>query len=532
MASSDSYSEEGGEIDARKDDAGRQSTIAELEESRRQLQTLMSNLPGMAYRCLNDRDWTMLFVSHGCQALCGYSAEQLVSGEVRWASLLHPNEEELLWEEVQKAVAERRRFAVEYRIRHADGSWRWVWEQGCGVFEGDELQTIEGFITDITAQKHAEARLKEADAAKDRFLAMLGHELRNPLTAISSATELLEHVEVDDALVERVRTILGRQSSHMKKLVDGLLDVSRISRGKIELDCEPVEVHSLLRGLLQDRSKQLVDRDIELTVDASQDGLWVEGDPVRLSQILDNLLSNALKFSDRSDVISIQATGDDGHAVIDVCDTGHGIEPELLSHIFEPFQQGRQDIARSTGGMGLGLAMARGLVELHGGELEAHSEGPGRGASFKVRLPRIEAPAPAVQPGRAASARRARRILIVEDEPDIAEVFTMLLERLGHQPQVAHTVDEGLAKAEQQPPDLVLCDLGLPGQSGYEFAEAIRAHDELAQTPMAALTGYGGDGVRQRALGAGFDEHVVKPVTMDQLAELCERLCESSAARA
>lgn len=495
-----------------------------LRESRRRLSTLMSNLPGMAYRCLNDRNWTMLFVSQGCESVCGYKAEQLVSGEVVWSQLVVQDDRGWLWESVQEALDDDRPFEVEYCIRHADGSQRWVWEQGRGVREDDQLLGLEGFITDITARKQAEQELQEADRRKDRFLAMLGHELRNPLTSVISSAEFLEDYQPSNPALARVQRVLARQSRQMKRLIDGLLDVSRITREKIKLEKEKVDLLDVLRGLLEDRAPRLSNRNVAIHEGDGRKGIWVDADPVRLNQIFDNLLMNAIEHTDESASISVIVRKDGDMVEVVVRDTGVGIEPRMLSVIFEPFQQGSKGMARENGGLGLGLALAKGLVELHGGTIEARSEGLGRGAEFVVRLPMTQAPK-RVAPPREEETDGRRDILLVEDDPDVAEVLTLIISRVGHDVRVATTVVEGLEMAARQRPDLVFCDLGLPGVSGYEFAERVRADTQLSDLPLVALTGYSGSAVRKRALDAGFDEHVTKPVSMREIAAVCKRMC-------
>ncbi|WP_168210805.1 hybrid sensor histidine kinase/response regulator [Persicimonas caeni] len=495
-----------------------------LRENRRRLSTLMSNLPGMAYRCLNDHDWTMLFVSEGCERLCGYDAEQLVSGEVVWGDLVCVSDQDWLWESVQEALDAGEPFEVEYRIRHADGTHHWMWEQGRGVYDDGKLVAIEGFITDVTARKQAEEELREADRRKDQFLAMLGHELRNPLTAIISSAEFLEGYEASDSALERVQRVLSRQSRQMKRLIDGLLDVSRITRQKITLDKSKVDLLAVLQGLLEDRTGQLARRHIEISVGAGKEHMWMDADPVRLGQIFDNLLMNAIEHTKPGDTISLRARHLDGTAEIVVADSGEGIEATLLDVIFEPFQQGPKEQVQAGGGLGLGLALTKGLVELHGGHIEARSEGKGKGAQFVVHLPLTEAPE-RVAPTKPKEAGVRRDILLIEDDPDVAEVLTLIIDRVGHDVRVASSASEGLEMAAEQRPDLVLCDLGLPGISGYELAVRLRADEGLSDLPLVALTGYGGESVRERALESGFDEHVTKPVSMTELAEVCDRMC-------
>ncbi len=495
----------------------------ELRENRRRLETLIENLPGMAYRCLNARDWPFEFVS-GSEFVCGYDSEAIASGEVEWAELIHPDDRDWLWDAVQDALAVREHFEVEYRLQSVDGDYRWVWEQGSGVFEGGDVVALEGFITDITVRKRAEEELYEADQRKNKFLAMLGHELRNPLMAINSAAELIDHLDLEHPLVSRAQRIIARQSRQMARLIDGLLDVSRITRGKLELDCRSVNLVEVVQNLLEDRQEQLSSRRIEITVDPGVEQLLVNADPVRISQVFDNLLVNAIKFTDESDSIRIGVSRQGDEAVVSVQDTGAGIDDALLPHIFEPFQQAPQDIARSRGGLGLGLALARELVELHGGTIEARSEGLGQGSQFTVRLPLLESAqsSPELDP---PTRTRPCKILLIEDNPDIVEVLSLQLERAGCDVHSAFHAAEGLELLDEIDPDIVLCDLGLPEISGYAFAASVRDERGLEALPLVALTGYGDPETHRRTLKSGFDAHVVKPVDIDRLLTLFDRLC-------
>jgi PAS domain S-box-containing protein len=495
----------------------------EHRESRRRLYTLMSNLPGMAYRCRIDLKWPMLFVSEGAEQLCGYPAGALLSEDVHWGELICEVDREQLWEEVQEALGERRAFKVEYRIRHASGEIRWMWEQGCGVFEDGVAIALEGFISDVTARKRAEAELREADRQKDQFLAVLGHELRNPITAIRSVSELLQRTENKKPELERVQGVLDRQSMQIKRLIDGLMDVSRITRGKIHLETTTVDLSQVVDDLIEDRATQLSNRHLEVSLGDGDTAVWVEADPVRISQAIENLLMNAVKFTEASDTILLEVSSFGGEAQVSVRDTGKGIDQDMLSDIFEPFRQASQDQERSGEGLGLGLALVKGLVELHGGRVQAHSGGLGKGAEFVVHLPLADSPTSASNEPDIPALQR-RRVLLVEDDPDIAEVLTLLLDRVGHDAHITSSVSEGLAAIAERRPDMVICDIGLPGERGYELAKTVRRDDALSDLPLVALTGFGGSAVRRQALKAGFDEFLAKPVTMDRLADVCAGL--------
>jgi two-component system CheB/CheR fusion protein len=384
-----------------------------------------------------------------------------------------------------------------------------------------EIRAVSCVVQDITERKQAEQALRDASEQKDHFLAMLGHELRNPLAAIRGAAELLKLTHGGDARLQRTQSILDRQTAHMAKLLDGLLDVSRIIRGKITLETEIVDVTAIVRDLMQDHAEQVERRGLAFQLELPARPLWILGDRVRLAQVFGNLLANALQFTVAPGTLTISGEADDGMAVITVRDTGIGIGPDLLPHIFEPFRQGAQAIDRSTGGLGLGLALVKGLVELHGGEIHAWSDGPGHGAVFTLRFPLVqEAPAAERKPER----RGPRRLLVVEDNIDMAELLRDMLMRSGHDVVLAYNGAQALAMAIELEPDFVLCDIGLPGgMSGYDLARAIRKQERLQGVFLVALTGYGRPEDRADAEAVGFDAHLTKPVSMTAIENLLAR---------
>jgi two-component system CheB/CheR fusion protein len=349
------------------------------------------------------------------------------------------------------------------------------------------------------------------------FLAMLGHELRNPLAAIRNATELLAIDGLEPSELERIHAILDRQTHQMAKLIDGLLDVSRIVRGKLSLEKSTLDLVPLLRELLQERGLPGDQRTPLIALDLANAPLWVDGDAVRLRQIFESLLSNAIKFTPRRGEIAVRARIADDAVVVSVADNGVGIEPSLLPEVFEPFRQARQNVDRSLGGLGLGLTLVRGLVALHGGSTTAESGGRGLGSTFTVRLPLAD------EPTRPRSVRpravTGLRVLVIEDNDDLAETLAALLEIIGHEVlAVANTGSEGLERARALQPDLILCDIGLPGElDGLDVARAIRADAQLAHTRMIAVTGYGAPEDRERVNDAGFDACLIKPVELEQL---------------
>jgi PAS domain S-box-containing protein len=378
------------------------------------------------------------------------------------------------------------------------------------------------------AQLYQAAR--EAARRKDEFLALLGHELRNPLAPLRNALHVLKLPGADPAIAERARAMMGRQLEYLVRLVDDLLDVSRIMRGKVELRREPVEVATVVARAVETAQPALDAEGHRLTVVPPPEPLWVHGDLVRLAQVVSNLLHNAAKYTERGGAIGLTAAREGGEAVLRVRDTGIGIPPEVLPRLFNMFFQAERRTKDSQGGLGIGLALVRGLVELHGGSVEAHSAGPGTGSEFVVRLPLLvrkkgdgEGPAP-VDPG-AAGGLPARRVLVVDDNVDAADSLAILLRLLGQEVGVAYDGASALAKAKAEPPAIAFLDLGMPKMDGYELARAFRADPALRRVVLVALTGWGQPEDRQRTREVGFDHHLVKPVEAEALQRLlAERL--------
>jgi two-component system CheB/CheR fusion protein len=387
---------------------------------------------------------------------------------------------------------------------------------------------------DITQQKRMEAELraraeeiarqneelKRADQEKDRFISMLAHELRNPLAPIMTSVEVMRRLD-SDGLLDRPRRVIERQVRHLVRLVDDLLDVTRISHGKVTLRRERLDLVRVVRNATEDRRASVEGRGVRVELRLPETPVWVTGDATRLDQILDNLLENAAKFTEEHGRITVSLAREGECAEIRVKDTGIGIEPELLPRLFEVFTQADRTLERNRGGLGLGLAIVQGLVELHGGTITGHSDGIGKGAEFRVRLP-VEAELPALlgsPPDPANRARLRAKVLVVEDNRDAAEMLADLLNLFGYEVEVAHSGTEGVAAAHRFHPEIVLCDIGLPGLDGYAVARQLRGAPDTCGTRLIAVTGYGSDEDRQMTLHAGFDSHLVKPVDPKKLLE-------------
>jgi PAS domain S-box-containing protein len=388
---------------------------------------------------------------------------------------------------------------------------------------------FSAFLRDITERKKNEARLREENQAKDDFLAMLAHELRNPLNPILSAVHIMGQVGPRDATLERVRGIIDRQVRHMARLVDDLLDVSRISRGKILLRRERVDLAALVGATVEDHRGEIEESGHKVLLDLPSGPLWVSGDPTRLSQIVGNVLHNANKFTDSAGTIRVRVfrseNGEEG--IVRVRDSGIGMEASMLERVFDTFTQADRSLEHRAGGLGLGLALVKGLVDLHGGSVRAASDGLGKGSEFSIHLPLGMAPPVAPEPlDRAPALSGTCRVLLIEDHADSSEGTELLLSLGGHLVEQARTGQEGIARARMFRPDVVLCDIGLEGgMDGYAVARALRLEPAFSSTYLVAVTGYGREDDMRRSREAGFDLHLTKPVDPKGLEVLLREIC-------
>ncbi|MET0312119.1 MAG: ATP-binding protein [Burkholderiaceae bacterium] len=373
----------------------------------------------------------------------------------------------------------------------------------------------------------ARRQAETANRAKDEFLAMLGHELRNPLAPIVTSLELM--ARRGDASTANERAIIGRQVAHLSRLVDDLLDVSRITRGKIQLRREIVDMQAVVSRALELTQPVLERRVRPLKIEVPGGPAWVSGDAVRLTQVLCNLLTNAAKFTPPEGHISLRMQASPKYVQVTVEDGGTGISAELLPRVFDLFVQGEQPIDRQSGGLGLGLAIVKTLVQMHGGTVGAASPGLGRGSTFAVRLPAAPAPVPSdheePEPEPVRDSRGvAARILLVDDNVDACETLADLLRDVGYEVRTAADGPSALALLDRYVPELAVLDIGLPGMDGYELARRLRADPRCLATKLVALTGYGREGDRARALGSSFREHLVKPIDANTLLDTIERV--------
>jgi PAS domain S-box-containing protein len=380
-------------------------------------------------------------------------------------------------------------------------------------------------LMDITERKQLEAqadvRREEAETlarAKDEFLAMLGHELRNPLGAITNALVVLNGLVTGDR-AGRAIDIIDRQTAHLSRLVDDLLDVARVTSGKIELRSEALDLRALAERSLDALSDAARTGNHQMEIHGET--VWVHGDPARLEQVIRNLLDNALKYTPAGGRVRLTVERAGAHAVLRVADTGAGIRADLLGRIFDLFVQEPQALDRARGGLGLGLTLVKRLVELHGGSVSATSAGPGLGSEFTVRIPALieAAGRDGVAPAPPPPNDRRRRVLIVEDSADARESLRLLLEMAGHEVDTCEDAADTLERVDVFQPDVALIDIGLPGMDGYRLAQALRARPPARPLRLIALTGYGQAEDRRKALDAGFDLHLTKPVDPDRLQD-------------
>lgn len=374
---------------------------------------------------------------------------------------------------------------------------------------------------DVSARKRAERALREESIRKDEFMAALSHELRNPLTPIRSSLAVLGRAKPGGREARGALAIAERQLDHLVHIVDDLLDVTRIVQGKIRLTREPVELGGLLKGLVDDHRREIESRGIALETRMDREALWVNADRTRLAQIVGNLLGNALKFTPRGGHVEVASRREGDRAVLTVRDDGAGIPPDMREHLFQPFVQAPQTLDRTPGGLGLGLAMVKGLIELHGGTVEASSAGLGCGSLFTASLPLVQAPAVRAKDSHRASAGeekpRARRVLLIDDNADSADAMASMLELMGHEVRAAYDGRTGLDLASGFRPDIVFCDLGLPEMDGFAVARAMRADRAVGSAYLVALSGYARAEDRRQSAEAGFDLHLAKPPSLDQV---------------
>ncbi len=507
-----------GVLSSIRDITERKRAQAELAQAKDTLESTLSSIADGFFAL--DAEWRFAAANRRAVAYFGRPVSALLGQNV-WAITSTPPDSP-----TRQRFEEARRtgrpvhFEMQSRLRPE------LWADVHLYMQGDVLAAYFSDISERkrseTALRENEAALRDADRRKNEFLAVLSHELRNPLAPISNSLYVLDKAAPGSDEMRRAQAVIGRQVRQLTRLVDDLLDVTRISRNKIQLQRERLEFNDLVRRTVEDHRSLFEQSGVALQLETSPAPIFVQGDWNRLAQVVGNLLQNAAKFSGRGGVtnVTVRRDAQRTRALVRVSDTGVGMAPEMLTRAFEPFMQAETTLDRSKGGLGLGLALVKGLVELHGGEIKARSEGLGKGAEFDVRLP--VAPARAVETAqtRVSAPAVGRRVLVIEDNVDAANSLRDVLLVSQHEVEVAYTGPEGLAKARSFHPDVVLCDIGLPEMDGYAVARAFRADPQLRGTFLVALTGYALPEDVQRAVESGFERHLVKPPSVETIQQL------------
>jgi PAS domain S-box-containing protein len=477
-------------------------------------------------------------------ALLGHTGDDTSIPFAQWLDFIHPDQRTSVKAEFEDSLAGSRgnSLNMEMLMCQKDGTYRWFAARADWHQEKDgEATMLQGVNIDIQELKtvgeerrKAIEQLKAEDVRKNEFLAMLAHELRNPLAPISAGAELLKMGRRDEERVRQTSDVISRQVGHMTNLINDLLDVSRVTRGLAELDNSPLDMSRVVADAVEQANPLLHSKRHHLALHMPPDTAMVKGDDKRLVQVLANLLNNAAKYTPEGGNIALRIEVQAAQVILEVADNGIGMAPELVNRVFDLFTQAERSADRSSGGLGLGLALVKNLVELHGGSVAAASEGLGKGSRFTVVLPRVHGQLN--DPGQAEgghslqTASRPLKILVVDDNVDAAAMLCMLLEAAGHEVFVEHGAIGALERAGRELPDVCLLDIGLPEMDGHELARRLRAQPANAEAVLIAITGYGQENDRRKALAAGFDLHLTKPVDLKKLTALLARISLSERA--
>jgi PAS domain S-box-containing protein len=516
----------------------RQRDRAALAESESRFRGLVEAMPEILYRGTLPH-YTLTFISPPIERLLGFTPAEWMQVRDRWLRQLHDDDRERV---LKEAAAVRHRpeleFSIkEYRLWHKDGrSFRWF--RDSTHMDRDQAGRVVAFVgvlSDVTELKRLEHALQDADRRKDAFLATLAHELRNPLAPIRNALAIIRLGADRPEIVSKALDMGERQMGQLVRLVDELLDIARISSGKIRMHPQRVSLKAIVERAVESSRPQIDAGHHELVLEEPPAEVQLQADPVRLAQALSNLLNNAAKYTESGGRIRLATRQEGDELAIEIQDNGIGIAPEVLPQMFELFTQAAQSRHHIWQGLGVGLSLAKSLVELHGGELTGASPGPGCGSTFTIRLPVRSGPGDALrlQDDHPPAPVQPLRILVVDDDRDVAESTAMLLRQQGHEVHVVYDGAEAIRLACEQPPAVVFLDIGMPGLDGYEVARRMRACPELASTWLIALTGWGLEQDRRRSEAAGFDRHLVKPVAsaaLNQLLRTCAAAPRSSVA--
>jgi len=494
-------------------------SAAALQDSEKRYRALTSATADVIYRM--NPDWTEIHQVHGRGFL-----KDVARPQHYWLHDFIPFEEQERFKAaVREAIERKTMFELEHRVRRMDGGYGWTLSRAVPMFDSTgAVYEWVGAASDITERKETEQKQRDADRRKDEFLAMLAHELRNPLAPIGAAAELLQASPVDEARVRRTSAIIDRQVRHMSQLVDDLLDVSRVTRGLVALEQVPLDLRHILMDAVEQVTPLIRDRRHHLEWHVSAGSMMVMGDKNRLVQVVANLLNNAAKYTQPGGRLELRADIERARVLVSVTDNGMGMTPDVVASAFELFTQAQRTPDRSSGGLGIGLALVKSLVELHHGTVTCESAGIGEGSRFTVCLPRLcaqDAPDKFQVTGAPEGPdSKSLQILVVDDNVDAAAALAMLLEEWGHEVEVEHHPQEALERARAAAPQVCLLDIGLPDMDGYELAGRLRAEPHTARSVIVAITGYGQESDRESALAAGFDHHLIKPIDLRKLRSL------------
>ena len=494
-----------------------------MQRSENKFRTIADAMPQMVWSTLPDGSHD--YFNQRWYDFTGV-AEGSTDGE-GWSDMFHIDDRPLAWERWNHSLATGDEYEVHYRLRHRSGQYRWVLGRALPLYESGKLIRWMGTCTDIHEQKLAEEELRRAGERKDEFLAMLAHELRNPLAPISSAAQLLKVPNLSEEHLRHASDVIGRQVRHMTELVDDLLDVSRVTRGLVQLDKVRLDLNTVIQGAVEQSAPLLEARHHELLMRLPGHSTYVLGDRTRLVQALANLLNNAAKYTPAHGRIELQMEVNASDVDISVIDNGNGIAPALMPYLFDLFTQGERTPDRAHGGLGLGLSLVKSITALHGGAVSVDSDGPGAGSIFTMSLP-LAGPTDARPPVRdvetATGDATALRMLVVDDNEDGASLLADLLRTRQHAVSVAYDARGALEIAAKEDIDVFVLDIGLPDMDGYALARHLRAEERTSKAMLVALTGYGQAQDRALSKAAGFDHHFVKPIDIAQLLTVLSKI--------